>query len=165
MIKKLKKILEIEVDKFECMHCNTTIDNNYVFCPKCHQKTENYGKPIDYSKKLAQILIIYLFIFILGLLGYLMSKNLDIQTGTTKNIANGQKNNSEPCIGVGSELCIDKVRLNFENTNKTILGEEYLGNGQFGFTFIDGNHPGAFTAKINTDCNCAITNVQVSTVR
>ena len=60
--------------------------------------------------------------------------------------------------------CIDKVKLYFENTNKTILGEEYLGNGQFGFTFLDQNHSGAFTANINTDCNCTITNVQVSTL-
>ncbi len=94
-----------------------------------------------------------------------MINNLDIKFGTTKNLAKNQEHNSEQCIGVGSEICIDKVRLNFENTNKTILGEEYLGNGQFGFTFIDPNHPGAFTAKINTDCNCAITNVQVSPIR
>jgi hypothetical protein len=165
MVKKLKKFLEIEVDKFECAHCNNLIDNNYVFCPKCHQKTENYGKPIKYKKKIFQILIIYLIIFVLGLCGYLMINNLDIKFGTTKNLAKNQEHNSEQCIGVGSEICIDKVRLNFENTNKTILGEEYLGNGQFGFTFIDPNHPGAFTAKINTDCNCAITNVQVSPIR
>lgn len=165
MINQLKKLLEIEVEKIECKHCHNLMDSTNVFCPKCHQITENYGKPINYKKKIAQILIIYLIIFTLGICGYIIINNLDIKIGTTKNLAKNQQNNSEQCIGVGSEICIDKVRLNFENTNKTILGEEYLGNGEFGFTFIDRNHPGAFTAKINTDCNCSITNVQVSTIR
>ncbi len=45
------------------------------------------------------------------------------------------------CIGPGTNVCIGKVRLNFKNTKKTILGEEYLGNGNFGVTFIERNKP------------------------
>ncbi len=164
MIKKLKKFFEIDIEKIECKSCHSQIDNNYVFCPICNNPTENYGKPIDFKKKISQILIIYLFILIIGFCGYLMINNLNLRIDTTENIAKRQQSNSQQCVGVGTESCIDKVKLYFENTNKTILGEEYLGNGQFGFTFLDQNHSGAFTANINTDCNCTITNVQVSTL-
>ena len=70
-----------------------------------------------------------------------------------------------PCSGLGNDTCIEKVRLNFENTNKTILGEVNLGNGQFEISFIDRNRTGAYSAQVSTDCNCTITNVQVSTLR
>lgn len=77
-----------------------------------------------------------------------------------------QKNQSEsipvvPC-GTGNEKCISTIRNNFSNTGKTILGEEYLGNGNFGITFIDRNRPGSYTARVSTDCNCGITNISIS---
>lgn len=72
--------------------------------------------------------------------------------------------NSKNCVGVGNEGCISKVRERFSNTGKNILGEEYLGNGTFGISFMDTQHPGAFKAKVFTDCNCNITNVDISTI-
>ena len=72
-------------------------------------------------------------------------------------------NDKENCIG--NQECISKVRTHFSNTGKTILGEQYLGNGRFGISFIDSEHPDAFNATINTDCNCEITNVDVSNIR
>lgn len=68
-----------------------------------------------------------------------------------------------PC-GSGNEKCINRIRNNFSNTSKTILGEEYLGNGKFGITFIDQKKPGSFAAQVTTDCNCGITNISISTI-
>ncbi len=76
------------------------------------------------------------------------------QIETTSNI---------PC-GSGTEKCITKIRNQFSTTGKTILGEEYLGTGNFGITFIDPNRPGSYTAKVSTDCNCGITNIAISTL-
>jgi hypothetical protein len=71
--------------------------------------------------------------------------------------------NSENCIG--NEGCISKVRENFISTGKTILGEEYIGNGKFGISFMDSQRPGAYNATVTTDCNCNVTDVNVSTIR
>ncbi len=165
MLEALKRLFDLEKKTIECNQCQSMIDSTYVFCPKCQHPTENYGKPIDYKKKFSQLLIIYGGMFIVVSSFYYMSSNLGLKIYKIEKVKNEQQNATYQCAGFGTESCIDKVRLNFENTNKTILGEEYLGNGQFGFTFIDRNHPGAFTAKINTDCNCTITNVQVSIIR
>jgi hypothetical protein len=75
-----------------------------------------------------------------------------------------ETNTNIPC-GSGTEKCITKIRNKFSTTGKTILGEEYLGNGNFGISFIDRNRHGSYTARVSTDCNCGITNVQVSNLR
>lgn len=76
---------------------------------------------------------------------------------------NGQSTSEiQNCIG--NEGCISSVRENFTNTGKTILGEEYLGNGKFGISMMDPEHAGAFNATVATDCNCNVTNVKVSTI-
>jgi hypothetical protein len=69
----------------------------------------------------------------------------------------------KPCYG--SERCINKVRVNFANTGKQILGEQYLGNGKFGISFLDVTRGEVYNADVTTDCNCAINNVRVSLVR
>jgi hypothetical protein len=71
---------------------------------------------------------------------------------------------SQSCIG--NEGCISQVRSNFTNTGKTILGEQYLGDGKFGISFLDSQHYGAsYNATVSTDCNCNVSVGSVSTVQ
>ena len=100
-------------------------------------------------------LIIAIFILLISLALYL---------GDKKNIPSSNSI-AEECTGVGSQSCIDNVRQNFNNTGKTILGEQYLGDGRFGISFMDSQHPGAYNATISTDCKCKITSSNVSTIR
>jgi hypothetical protein len=78
-----------------------------------------------------------------------------------------KSNNSKAiqnCVGFGDESCIDKVRDRFNSTGKNILGEQYLGNGQFGISFLD-QSGGTYNAKVSTDCKCDILNVRISVMR
>jgi hypothetical protein len=70
---------------------------------------------------------------------------------------------SVPCIG--NQGCISNVRLNFENSGKQILGEEYLGDGKFGISFLDARRGLSANAKVTTDCNCNLINIDVSVMR
>jgi hypothetical protein len=72
---------------------------------------------------------------------------------------------SQDCAGFGNKSCIDKVRENFNNTGKSILEEQYLGNGQFGISFLDPSRGQTYNAKVSTDCNCKILNVNISIMR
>jgi hypothetical protein len=86
------------------------------------------------------------------------SDNSNYQSDFSRN------NNNQNCIG--NQDCISKIRENFSNTGKTILGEEYIGNGKFGISFMDSQHPGAaYNATVSSDCNCNIINSDVSTIR
>ena len=76
---------------------------------------------------------------------------------------NHDSSNSNPCYG--NENCIAKVRNNFKNTGKQILGEQYLGDGKFGISFLDASRGEAYNAYVSTDCNCNVTNVNVSIMR
>ena len=83
---------------------------------------------------------------------------------SSKQSDSNSNNNNQNCIG--NQDCISNIRKNFSNTGKRILGEEYLGNGKFGISFMDGQHPGAaYNATISTDCNCNIINSDVSNIR
>ena len=73
------------------------------------------------------------------------------------------KNKEQGCVGFGNESCIDKVRERF--TGKNILGEQYLGDGQFGISFLDASRGESYNAKVSTDCNCKILNVNVEIMR
>jgi len=77
--------------------------------------------------------------------------------------SNSSKSNSTSCIG--NQGCISNVRTNFRSSGKQILGEEYLGNGIFGISFLDPQRGEAYNAKVYTDCNCGIKNVSVSMMR
>ena len=79
--------------------------------------------------------------------------------------ADNKPNQTSTVNCYGNESCISKIRENFSNTGKTILGEEYLGNGKFGISFMDAQHGDAYNATVTTDCNCNVTNVNVSTIR
>lgn len=65
----------------------------------------------------------------------------------------------------GDRSCISKVRENFNNSGKQILGEEYLENGKFGISFLDPSRGEAYNAVVTTDCNCGLTDVDVSVMR
>ena len=75
------------------------------------------------------------------------------------------QNKSQGCVGFGDESCIDKVRERFSSTGKNILSEQYLGEGQFGISFLDPSKGESFNAKVSTDCNCNILNVSTSVMR
>ncbi len=77
----------------------------------------------------------------------------------------GETSQEDKCEGVGNEGCIEKVRQQYSSSNKTILGEEYLGDGKFGITFIDRDHAGTFSSKVFTDCNCNIKNSNVQILK
>ena len=85
-----------------------------------------------------------------------------MSSSINSNYGNSIKNESR-CYG--DENCITKIRDNFNNSGKMILGEEYLGKGKFGISFMDSRYAGAYNATIITDCNCELTNVDISPVR
>lgn len=61
--------------KITCTNCNSSIDDDYVFCPKCHSTTVNYGKPVDYKTKLTQLVSIFILILIVSFGVYFISNN------------------------------------------------------------------------------------------
>jgi len=98
-----------------------------------------------------------LFTFVIVIILFLLDREYKSQ------IDSKSYTKSENCIG--NQDCISKVRINFSNSGKTILGEEYLGNGKFGISFIDSEHPNAYNATLETDCNCEIIGNNVSRIR
>ena len=118
-----------------------------------------YSGVIDTFKSYSKGKKAAIIIGILLVLSFFMqNKN---SSGSSSN-SSSTNNNSQSCLG--NEGCISKVRENFTNTGKTILGEEYIGNGKFGISFMDSQNPGAYNATVTTDCNCNVTNVNVSTI-
>jgi hypothetical protein len=89
-------------------------------------------------------------------------KYKSLSSSTNSNYGNSITNESR-CYG--DQNCITKIRDNFTSSGKMILGEEYLGNGKFGISFMDSRNAGAYNAKITTDCNCDLTDVDISPIR
>lgn len=81
------------------------------------------------------------------------------------NVSTQEKESKKETPCIGSENCITFIRNNFRNTGKQILGEQYLGQGQFGISFLDINRGQAFNANVTTDCNCELINVHISIMR
>lgn len=140
---------------------NTIIVSDEVKELKEGSLTENIGRNLSKTilaitnldfKSISKSSIIYFILFI-GMTVFLGGFSKD------KNSV------ASDCKGVGSENCIEKVRASFTSTGKTILGEQYLGSGRFGISFMDNQHPGAYNATVSTDCKCNITNSNVSTIR
>jgi hypothetical protein len=90
-------------------------------------------------------------------------RNSNSNTGNSSSGKNVGTQRQEPCYG--SENCIQQVRNNFQNSGKQILGEQYLGRGKFGITFLDPSRGEAYNADVSTDCNCNVSNVRVSVVQ
>ena len=144
----------------------TIISNRIIFSDEVKELkegslTENIGRNLSKSilaitnlefKSISKLSIIYFVLFI-GITVFLGGFSKD------KNSV------ASDCNGVGSENCIEKVRASFTSTGKTILGEQYLGGGRFGISFMDNQHPGAYNATVSTDCKCDITNSNISTIR
>jgi hypothetical protein len=101
-------------------------------------------------------------IIVLIYFGYKQSQSsisLKSKVNTEENVPNNG------CVGFGNESCIDRVKENFTNTGKQILGEQYIGNGQFGISFLDPSKGQTFNSQVSTDCNCKIINVSVQVMR
>jgi hypothetical protein len=81
-------------------------------------------------------------------------------SGNNKSKKNYNVNNN--CTGNAN--CINRIRENFNSTNKVILNESYEGNGKFKITALDSKRGVTFNAFISTDCNCEITNTDISDV-
>ncbi len=75
-----------------------------------------------------------------------------------------KSNSSDNSNCVGNSSCISNIRSNFTSTNKTILNESYLDKGEFKITALDVQRGVTFNATISTDCNCNITNIDVSDI-
>jgi hypothetical protein len=115
------------------------------------------------NKHLFSFFTIILFAFIaFGSDDSKSSKKSKTSSGSESS-SSRQSSRSSNCVG--SECCISQVRTNFGNTGKQILGEDYLGNGTFGISFLDARRGETYNAKVYTDCNCAIINVNVSRMR
>jgi hypothetical protein len=102
------------------------------------------------NKKWYQIWWVWLIL--LSVLGKLIG---DQQKSSTSNLSS--------CVG--NQSCISNVRSNFKNSGKQILGEDYLGEGRFGISFLDARRGLTANAKVTTDCNCNVLNVDVSVIR
>lgn len=85
--------------------------------------------------------------------------------GDPKKYSSSQSSSSSSASCIGNQGCITNVRSNFENSGKQILGEEYLGDGKFGISFLDARRGLSANAKVTTDCNCNVINVDVSVMR
>jgi hypothetical protein len=71
-------------------------------------------------------------------------------------------NQNNDCIG--NSNCITRIRQNYNSTNKQILNESYEGDGKFKITALDPRRGITFNAFISTDCNCEITNTDISDI-
>lgn len=69
------------------------------------------------------------------------------------------------CSGFGNEGCINEVREHFGKTSVRILGEQYLGDGVFGISFLDPLMGESYNSRVTTDCNCKVLNVDISVMR
>lgn len=117
----------------------------------------NQAKPFRFTPKSFLIFLVLCITF-----GWIIGKALVNKSERLPSNNEESKSQIKNCIG--NQDCISKVREHFTNTNKTILGEEYLGNGKFGISFLDPQRDSDFNAKIWTDCNCIITNVEISAI-
>jgi len=118
----------------------------------------------DYLKK-NPILTIILAILIFYISFKFTSSTISKSNNSTNKVINPSNSEKSGCVGFGNESCIDRVRENFTNTGKQILGEEYLDNGQFGISFLDPSRGQTYNSKVSTDCNCKIINVSVQVMR
>jgi hypothetical protein len=85
-------------------------------------------------------------------------------TKKDKKTADSISTQSQTSNCIGNRDCISSVRNNFTSTNKTILNESYEGDGRFKITALDPQRGITFNAFVSTDCNCSITNVNVSDI-
>ena len=173
-----------------CSKCGTQISDTSTFCSSCGYKIEissdskNSNEEIIVSGEIVNtdfkvtsfikkekktwngfvtfLVAFTITLFILYLIPILKKSNFN----TKKNKVNTEENvPNKGCVGFGDESCIDRVRENFTNTGKQILGEEYLDNGQFGISFLDPSRGQTYNSKVSTDCDCKIINVSVQVMR
>lgn len=115
-----------------------------------------------WAKRNPVLFIIIAIVFISGSIKIGSSIGKGMKNDRTNN-RSVQSKSGQACNG--NEGCIDKVRTNFTNTGKQILGEKYLENGLFGISFLDASKGETYNAEVSTDCNCNIVNVHVSIMK
>jgi hypothetical protein len=69
---------------------------------------------------------------------------------------------SSGCEGNGSENCISEIRSLVSGSGKTILSEQYEGNGKFQVQFM--GNGGTYNATYFMDCDCKPSSVDVTTL-
>jgi hypothetical protein len=130
------------------------------------------------KRKKKQILIVVGFIIGCFIISFLTKTYYQIESINNEIIKNenkstsDQKNSNENiikkeigCSGFGNEGCINEVREHFGKTSVRILGEQYLGDGIFGISFLDPLMGEAYNSRVTTDCNCKVLNVNISIMR
>jgi hypothetical protein len=105
------------------------------------------------------------FLLICVCVGWFIGKSLRKSPSSSNNTTKSTSSNYSSSSCVGTESCINKVRENFNNTGKQILSEEYLDNGRFGISFLDARRGETYNARVTTDCNCNLIDVNVSIMR
>lgn len=152
--------------KITWTNCNTSIDDDYVFCPKCHSTTVNYGKPVDYKTKLTQLVSIFILILIVSFGVYFISNNLiNSSFKSTDGLSNQEPSNSSSSCGPGDASCESNVRNHINGINGVELNFiSYIQNndgspsGKFRVGVLKQDERGInqFSATITTDCNCKV---------
>ncbi len=174
-----------------CSNCGVLFNIDSRFCPSCgfeqldlnklslnnnvdtqisneqsQSNSKSYVSEQPKSYTVTNVLVfVFISILVLAIFKMVHESNQKNISSTAEKGSYNSPSDINNCVGVGNQSCIDKVRLNFSNTGKTILGEQYLGDGRFGISFMDSQYPGAYNATISTDCNCNVTNSNVTTIR
>jgi len=100
--------------------------------------------------------IVFLLIMIaIGVVFGLISNNSSLPSLTPNS------DTLEGCSGNGDRSCINKIRSNFKNSGKDIIGEQYDGEGIFQIQFIEYGR-GTFNAYLRMDCECEIDHINVT---
>ena len=104
-----------------------------------------------------KIIVFLLIMFAIGGVFGLISNNSSIRSVTPSS------ETSEGCSGNGDRSCINKIRSNFKNSGKDIIGEQYDGDGIFQIQFIEYGR-GSFNAYVRMDCECEIAHINVTSL-
>jgi len=127
-------------------------------------ETDKSFKKFSISKK--NIRLIVFLVLAIGFPFYyklIIFGSIDPKLPSQQMVTGGTKETKTICEG--DESCISKVRDNYTSSGEIILGEEYLGNGIFGISFLDPSKGEDFNSQVKTDCNCTILNVQIEPMR
>ncbi len=104
-----------------------------------------------------KIIVFLLIMFAIGGVFGLISNNSSLPSVTPSS------ETSEGCLGNGDRSCINKIRSNFKNSGKDIIGEQYDGDGIFQIQFIEYGR-GSFNAYVRMDCECEIAHINVTSL-
>lgn len=104
-----------------------------------------------------KIIVFLLIMFAIGGVFGFLSNNSSLPSVTSSS------ETSEGCSGNGDRSCVNKIRSNFKNSGKDIIGEQYDGDGIFQIQFIEYGR-GSFNAYVRMDCECEIAYINVTSL-